>query len=122
MKHTDRPNRLLGSFASLLEDHSKDFEGFVRDVENVRFGRSALDGQQKSRLEYALDNMGILLVDIQDCIKSGVYSGDDLDGLVRTKNDWLEMKRRVDEYMEVIRQIKERTKRLLQPLQAGSED
>lgn len=119
MKHTDRPFRLLGAFAALLEDHRKDFDGFVRDVENVRFGRTALDGQQKNRLRYALNNMGLLLIDIQDCIKSGMYDGDELDVLVQTKNDWLDMKRRVDDYMASINQIEESTERVLQPLRVS---
>ena len=116
MKQADRLFRLLGAFTDQLEDHRKDFDGFVRDVENVRFGRTALDGQQKNRLRYALNNMGLLLLDIQDCIKSGMYEGDGLDALVQTKNDWLEMKRRVDDYMLAINQIEEATERVLQPL------
>lgn len=121
MKQADRPFRLLRAFTALLEDHRKDFDGFVRDVENVRFGRTALDGQQKNRLRYALNNMGLLLIDIQDCIKSGMYEGEDLDVQVKTKNDWLEMKRRVDDYMGAINQIEEATERVLQPLRVASE-
>ena len=120
MKQADRPLRLLGAFTALLEDHRKDFDGFVRDVENVRFGRTALDGQQKNRLRYALNNMGLLLIDIQDCVKSGMYEGDDLDVLVQTKNDWLDMKRRVDDYMQSINEIEEATDRVLQPLRVAS--
>ena len=120
MKQADRPLRLLGAFTALLEDHRKDFDGFVRDVENVRFGRTALDGQQKNRLRYALNNMGLLLIDIQDCVKSGMYEGDDLDVLVQTKNDWLDMKRRVDDYMQSINEIEEATDRVLQPLCVAS--
>ena len=120
MKQADRPLRLLGAFTALLEDHRKDFDGFVRDVENVRFGRTALDGQQKNRLRYALNNMGLLLIDIQDCVKSGMYEGDDLDVLVQTKNDWLDVKRRVDDYMQSINEIEEATDRVLQPLRVAS--
>jgi len=119
MKHTDRPVRLLGAFAALLEDHRKDFDSFVRDVENVRFGRTSLDGQQKNRLRYALNNMGLLLIDIQDCVKSGMYDGEELDVLVQTKNDWLDMKRRVDDYIAAINQIEESTERVLQPLRVN---
>lgn len=33
----DRELRLMETFVGLLSDHQKDFEGFVRDVENVRY-------------------------------------------------------------------------------------
>lgn len=119
MTNSNRPLRLLGAFAALLEDHRKDFDGFARDIENVRFGRTALDSQQKNRLRYALNNMGLLLLDIQDCIKSGLYQGEDLDVLVQTKNEWLATKHHVDDYMAAINQIEEATERVLSPLLVG---
>lgn len=45
----DRELRLMETFVGLLSDHQKDFEGFVRDVENVRYCHTPIDGQQINR-------------------------------------------------------------------------
>ena len=62
----DRELRLMETFVGLLSDHQKDFEGFVRDVENVRYCHTPIDGQQINRCEYALRNMEIRLLTIHN--------------------------------------------------------
>ncbi len=44
------------------------FEGFVRDVENVRYCHTPIGGQQINRCKYALRNMEIRLLTIHNCI------------------------------------------------------
>ena len=65
MSVSDRENRLMASFVGMLIDHQKDFEGFVRDIENVRYCHVPIDPQQINRCEYALNNMKIRLAMIQ---------------------------------------------------------
>ena len=116
-----RQQRLLETFVALLEDHQKDFDGFVRDIENVRFCRTPLDSQQLKRCEYALRNIGILLLHIQDCIHQGGYKDEQLTTLVNTKNEWLAMKLKVDDYLRAINTIVETTERDLSPLRGSIE-
>lgn len=115
--HSEREARLLHTFVFLLEDHKKDFEGFVRDVENVRYCHTPIDAQQINRCEYALRNIEIRLLTIQKCIKeTDIFEGEVKDELVRTGRDWTEMKRRVDESLREIQSIIERTAEALRPV------
>lgn len=43
----------------------------MRDVENVRYCHTPIDGQQINRCEYALRNMEIRLLTIHNCIQRG---------------------------------------------------
>ena len=101
----ERESSLLRVFVSLLSDHQQSFEGFVRDVENVRFCHTPIDTQQISRCEYALRNMEMRLLNLQHCIASRAYTGETLDELVQTKNHWTAMKTQVDQYLNDIRAV-----------------
>ena len=101
----ERETSLLQVFVSLLTDHQQSFEGFVRDVENVRFCHTPLDTQQISRCEYALRNMDMRLLNLQHCIASRAYSGETLDQLVQTRNHWMAMKAQVDQYLHEIHAV-----------------
>ena len=56
----DRELRLMETFVGLLSDHQKDFEGFVRDVENVRYCHTPIDGQQTMLHQFMYTNMPLL--------------------------------------------------------------
>ena len=101
----ERETSLLKVFVSLLSDHQQSFEGFVRDVENVRFCHTPLDTQQISRCEYALRNMDMRLLNLQHCIASRAYSGETLDQLVQTRNRWTAMKEQVNQYLHEIHTV-----------------
>jgi hypothetical protein len=117
MTISDRELRLMETFVGLLSDHQKDFEGFVRDVENVRYCHTPIDGQQINRCEYALRNMEIRLLTIHNCIQqAGKFNSDMLDALVQTKNGWMSMKGRVDGYLREIHQIVSQTSAALRPV------
>lgn len=116
MTMPEREIRLMETFVGLLADHQKDFEGFVRDVENVRYCHAPIDTQQLGRCEYALRNMEIRLLTIHNCIQSGAFSGDTLDALVQTKNAWQSMKARVDGYLGEIHRIIDQAAAALHPL------
>lgn len=112
-----RELRLMDTFVGLLSDHQKDFEGFVRDVENVRYCHTPIDGQQINRCEYALRNMEIRLLTIQNCIHQAArFAPETLDELVDTKNSWMNMKARVDNYLGEINQIINQTTDALKPV------
>lgn len=100
-----REIRLIQSFALLLPDHIKDFESFVRDVEDVRFCHAPLDKQQLARCEYALRNMDMLLLSIHDALKAGLFDGDVKEHLIGTKNDWMAKKERVDVLMRELHDV-----------------
>ncbi len=116
MNMRERETRLMESFVALLGDHRKDFEGFVRDVENVRYCHTPIDGQQLARCEYALRNMEMRLLTIHRCIDSKQYGNGPLDELVKTKNEWEGMKARVDSYLQEIQQVIEATTTALRPV------
>jgi hypothetical protein len=115
MTMADREVRLLQIFATLLEDHHKDFEGFVRDLEKVRYCHAPMDGQQLGRCEYSLRNMELLLMTLHRCIQVGNYEGAEREALVRTKNDWLAMKARADVCMQDIQAIIEKISSQVHP-------
>ncbi len=115
----EREVRLMGSFVSLLGDHKKDFEGFMRDIENVRYCHTPIDGQQLGRCEYALRNMEMRLLTIHRCIDSKAYSGEVLDELVTTKNEWEGMKGRVDNYLQEIKEVIDATSKALRPIKSS---
>ncbi|CAJ0902886.1 hypothetical protein R20233_04850 [Ralstonia sp. LMG 32965] len=112
----DRELRLMETFVGLLSDHQKDFEGFVRDIENVRYCHAPIDTQQINRCEYALRNMEIRLLTIHNCIHAGRFDADTLDKLVQTKNAWVGMKNRVDGYLGEIHHIIGQTSAALRPV------
>lgn len=114
-----RELRLLQTFVALLEDHQKDFAGFVRDIENVRYCHTPIDSQQINRCEYALRNMEMRLLTIQTCIASS--SGEVLDQLVTAKNEWLKMKARVNDCLTEIHRIVASTTDALRPIRATVE-
>lgn len=116
MTTPDRELRLMETFVGLLSDHQKDFEGFVRDVENVRYCHTPIDGQQINRCEYALRNMEIRLLTIHNCIQAGRFDAETLDALVQTKHAWASMKNRVDSYLGEIHQIISQTSAALRPV------
>lgn len=116
MTMPEREIRLMETFVALLPDHQKDFDGFVRDVENVRYCHTPIDSQQLGRCEYALRNMELRLLTIHNCIHSGSFSGDELDALVATKNTWTSMKTRVDAYLKEIQDIIDQTAEALRPV------
>lgn len=117
MSQGERESRLLQTFVFLLEDHKKDFDGFVRDVENVRFCHTPIDAQQINRCEYSLRNIEIRLLTIQKCIKADdMFEGDVKDDLVKTGRSWTEMKKKVDESLSEIQGIIERTAEALRPV------
>lgn len=116
MTMPERELRLLETFVWLLPDHQKDFEGFVRDVENVRYCHTPIDNQQLGRCEYALRNMELRILTIHNCIKAGIFRDEKLDELVSTKNDWLGMKERVDTYLRDIQKILQETTAALRKL------
>lgn len=104
----DREARLMNNFVNLLPDHVRDFDGFVRDVENVRYCHTPIDDQQIARVEYALRNMEIRMLTLKNCIEQGGYQGQPIyDALVNTKNDWISTKKKVDSYLTDIRDIVE---------------
>lgn len=109
MTMADREVRLLQIFSTLVEDHHKDFEGFVRDVEKVRYCHAPMDSQQLGRCEYALRNMEILLLTLHRCIQVGNYQGEEYEALQHTKNAWLAMKARADTCMQEIQAIIDKT-------------
>ncbi len=111
----EREVRLMEAFVSLLADHQKDFEGFVRDIENLRYCHVPIDSQQLGRCEYALQNMEIRLLTLQNCIQKEVFSGEVLESLVTTRNAWISMKARVDTYLREIQDIIDSTLATLRP-------
>lgn len=112
----NRELRLMDAFVNLLDDHRKDYEGFARDIENVRYCHTPVDGQQINRCEYALRNMEMRLLTIHDCIQSGQYEQEALAELVDTKNTWREMKTRVDAYLKAMNKIVDATNDVLRPV------
>lgn len=109
MTMPEREVRLMETFVNLLADHQRDYEGFVRDIENVRYCQTPIDDQQLGRCEYALRNMQIRLLTINNCIHSELFQGDVLDALVDTKNTWNGLRQRVDSYLNEIRFIIDQT-------------
>ena len=116
MSVSDRENRLMASFVGMLIDHQKDFEGFVRDIENVRYCHVPIDPQQINRCEYALSNMKVRLAMIQRCIQQGSFDEQRRHQLITVKNDWVGMKNRVDGYLAEINEILGQTAETLAPL------
>lgn len=117
----NREQRLLGSFINLIDDHCKDFEGFVRDVENVRYCHTPIDSQQVNRCEYALRNMEVRLLTINNCIHSGVFEGLEQSTVVEIKNDWAQKKARVDGYLRELDEIINSTAKALRPVRQTME-
>jgi len=117
-----REHRLMGSFVNLIEDHCKDFDSFVRDVENVRYCHTPIDGQQINRCEYALRNMEVRLLTINNCIQAGIHADRDQSALIDIKNDWTRMKARVDGYLQELNQIVETTATALRSVRHTLED
>lgn len=115
-----RESRLMSNFIHLLEDHEQAFDGFFSDISSVRFCKTPIDGQQLGRIEYALRNMDILLLTIQNCIQEGGFDGEIREELVRTKNAWVAKKQRVDVYLKDIHQIIDNTAMALRPLRAAA--
>jgi hypothetical protein len=115
-----REHRLMATFVHLLDDHKQAFEGFFADISAVRFCQTPIDGQQLGRIEYALRNMDILLLTIQNCIQDGSFEGETKDVLVQTKNAWIAKKSRVDNYLGAIHQIIESTSQALRPLRTSA--
>lgn len=113
---SERERRLMASFVGLLIDHQKDFEGFVRDVENVRYCHVPIDAQQLNRCEYALSNMKIRLAMLQRCIQQGDFDELSRHELIQLKNEWAAMKNRVDAYLVEIQTILGETAEALAPL------
>lgn len=112
-----REERLLDSFLSLIEDHRKDFAGYVRDIENVRYCHTPIDSQQIGRCEYALRNMEVRLMTIADCIHFLPHEREDRrDELVQIKSEWTHSKQRVDGFLGDIQQIVDKTARALRPV------
>lgn len=117
MNTISREERLLDSFLSLIEDHRKDFAGYVRDIENVRYCHTPIDSQQLNRCEYALRNMEVRLMTIADCIKYLSQGSDSRrDDLVDIKNEWTQAKLRVDSFLQDILSIVDKTARALRPV------
>ena len=117
MTNMTREDRLLASFLSLIEDHRKDFAGYVRDVENVRYCHMPIDSQQINRCEYALRNMEVRLMTISDCIHYLPSDREDRrDELVTIKSEWTQSKQRVDGFLRDILHIVDKTARALRPL------
>ena len=116
MSVSDRENRLMASFVGMLIDHQKDFEGFVRDIESVRYCHVPIDPQQINRCEYALSNMKVRLAMIQRCIQQGSFDEQSRHQLITVKNDWVGMKNRVDGYLAEINEILGQTAETLAPL------
>ena len=116
MSVSDRENRLMASFVGMLIDHQKDFEGCVRDIENVRYCHVPIDPQQINRCEYALSNMKVRLAMIQRCIQQGSFDEQSRHQLITVKNDWVSMKNRVDGYLAEINEILGQTAETLAPL------
>lgn len=117
MSNLTREDRLLDSFLSLIEDHRKDFAGYVRDVENVRYCHTPIDSQQIGRCEYALRNMEVRLMTIADCIQHLPPEREDRrDELVQIKSEWANAKQRVDGFLGDILKIVEKTARALRPV------
>lgn len=116
MSASDREQRLIASFVGLLVDHQKDFDGFVRDVENVRYCHVPIDAQQINRCEYALTNMKVRLAMIQRCIQQGEFDETTRHAMIQIKNDWVAMKNRVDGYLAEINEIISDTTATMSPL------
>lgn len=117
MSELTRQDRLLDSFLNLIEDHRKDFAGYVRDVENVRYCHTPIDSQQIGRCEYALRDMEVRLMTIADCIQHLPAEREDRrDELVQIKSDWTNAKQRVDGFLGDILKIVEKTARALRPV------
>ena len=91
----------------------------MRDVENVRYCHTTIDGQQIGRCEYALRNMEIWLLTIHNYIQAGRFDADTLDALVQTKNAWAGMKHRLDSYLGEIHQIISQTSAALRPVRVS---
>jgi len=106
----------MASFVGLLVDHQKDFDGFVRDVENVRYCHVPIDAQQINRCEYALTNMKVRLAMIQRCIQQGEFDETTRHAMIQIKNDWVAMKNRVDGYLAEINEIISDTTATMSPL------
>lgn len=121
MSASDREQRLMASFVGLLVDHQKDFEGFVRDVENVRYCHVPIDAQQINRCEYALTNMKVRLAMIQRCIQQGEFDEATRHAMIQIKNDWIAMKNRVDGYLAEINETISDTSAAMSPLRRSLE-
>jgi hypothetical protein len=123
MMNVTREHRLLESFLSLLEDHRKDFAGYVRDVENVRYCHTPIDSQQLNRCEYALRNMEVRLMTIADCIRYLPPEREDRrDELVTLKTEWAHGKQRVDGFLQELLHIVDKTARALRPVRESVAD
>lgn len=123
MSALSREERLLDSFLSLIEDHRKDFAGYVRDVENVRYCHTPIDSQQINRCEYALRNMEVRLMTIADCIHHlPADRADHRDELVEIKAEWTHMKSRVDGFLQDILRIVDKTSKALRPVRETIEE
>ncbi len=97
-KHLDR-------FVAMLDEHRRDFDGFMHDIESVRFCRTPLDTQQINRCEYALRNMEMRLMTLQDCIGSAHFTGRVHEDLVSTKSYWVALVGRANDYVTAIQKV-----------------
>lgn len=114
MDDFDRETAKLRTFVELLADHELMFASFVRDIENVRYGLTPVDTQQLRRIEYALNNMDLRLLLIEDATQ--VAEGAVKHQLVDVMRSWRDSKTRVDRYMTEILTITARTKGAIGPL------
>lgn len=98
IKHFDR-------FVAMLDEHRRDFDGFMHDIESVRFCRTPLDSHHINRCEYALRNMEMRLLTIQDCIQSAHFTGRVQEDLISTKSYWVALVGRANTYVAAIQKV-----------------
>lgn len=83
-----RETVLLKRFISELEENKISFEGFVRDIENVRFCKYPLDGNQITRWQYAIRNMEMLILSMKRCAELEIYESFEKNYVLDTQNSW----------------------------------
>lgn len=88
MLNDPRETVLLKRFISELEENKISFEGFVRDIENVRFCKYPLDGNQITRCQYAIRNMEMLILSMKRCAELEIYESFEKNYVLDTQNSW----------------------------------
>ena len=112
MYSDQRETLLLKRFIGELEENKIAFEGFVRDIENVRFCKNPLDGNQITRCQYAIRNMEMLILSMKRCAELEIYEPFEKTVVVETKNSWESKFARVELLLADITNVIKKTEHL----------
>ncbi len=112
MLNDPRETVLLKRFINELEENRISFEGFVRDIENVRFCKYPLDGNQITRCQYAIRNMEMLILSMKRCAELGIFEQFENTHVLDTKNSWEAKFARVELLLADITNVIKKTEHL----------